>query len=178
MGLAAYGMCDLPGSGIEPVSIALAGRFFFFFNIYLFIQLHRVSVAARGIFVAFSKISRCGSWTPVVAQRLAAPQRVGYFLFFFGHVMGHVELPRPGIEPKSPASEAQCLNHWTTKEVPGRVLTSGPPEKSGVSFLFGDFKLLGDEPSPTAFPQMDYSWPIISVLGAQEPNAHIWELLM
>ena len=92
--------------------------------------------------------------------------------------MGHGELPRPGIEPKSPALEAQCLNHWTTKEVPGGFLTSGPPEKSGVSFLLGYFKLLGDEPSPTAFPQMEYSWPTISVLGAQVPNAHIWELLM
>ena len=31
MGLVAPGMWDLPRSGIEPVSFALAGKFFFFF---------------------------------------------------------------------------------------------------------------------------------------------------
>ena len=83
MGLAAHTMWDLPGSGIKPASTASAGGFFFFFfNIYLFIQLHLLSVAARGNFIAFSRISR-GSWTLVVAQGLAAPQHVGYFLSFF-----------------------------------------------------------------------------------------------
>ena len=27
-------------------------------------------------------------------------------------------VPQPGIEPLSPAVEAQSLNHWTAKEVP------------------------------------------------------------
>ena len=27
------------------------------------------------------------------------------------------------MEPRFPAVEAQCLNHWTTREVPGMVLT-------------------------------------------------------
>ena len=31
-------------------------------------------------------------------------------------------VPRPGIEPMPPAVEAQSLNHWTTREVPGSPL--------------------------------------------------------
>ena len=31
-------------------------------------------------------------------------------------------VPRPGMEPVPPASEAQSLNHWTTKEVPSSSL--------------------------------------------------------
>ena len=27
-------------------------------------------------------------------------------------------VPQPGIKPALPAVEAQCLNHWTTEEVP------------------------------------------------------------
>ena len=29
-------------------------------------------------------------------------------------------VPRPGIEPMLPAKEAQSLNHWNAKEVPGQ----------------------------------------------------------
>ena len=45
-----------------------------------------------------------------------------FFLFVclrvcaFDHTEQHVELPWPGIEPMSPAAEAQSLNHWTTKK--------------------------------------------------------------
>ena len=31
-------------------------------------------------------------------------------------------VPRPGIEPGSPAVEAQSLTQWTTREVPMHVL--------------------------------------------------------
>ena len=31
-------------------------------------------------------------------------------------------VPQPGIEPVSPAVEAQSLNHWSTREVPGDSL--------------------------------------------------------
>ena len=34
----------------------------------------------------------------------------------FDHTEQHMELPWPGIEPMSPAAEAQSLNHWATKE--------------------------------------------------------------
>ena len=45
----------------------------------------------------------------------------GHFLlfFFFGHVLFRMLVPRPGIEHLPPASEAQNLNHWATREVPG-----------------------------------------------------------
>ena len=38
--------------------------------------------------------------------------------FFFYHMACAILVPWPGIEPASPALEAQCLNHWTTREVP------------------------------------------------------------
>ena len=31
-------------------------------------------------------------------------------------------VPQPGTEPKSPAVEAQSLNHWTSREVPTQGL--------------------------------------------------------
>lgn len=37
---------------------------------------------------------------------------------FFYHMACAILVPWPGIEPASPALEAQCLNHWTTREVP------------------------------------------------------------
>ena len=36
-------------------------------------------------------------------------------------------VPQPGIKPVPPAVEAQCPNHWTTREVP-------------YTFYFRDFK--------------------------------------
>ena len=39
-------------------------------------------------------------------------------IFFFGRVACEILVPRPGIEPMSPALEVQSLNHWTTREVP------------------------------------------------------------
>ena len=41
------------------------------------------------------------------------------FCFCFGRVAWHAELPRPGIEPMSPAVEAWSRNHWTTRELQG-----------------------------------------------------------
>ena len=48
----------------------------------------------------------------------------GEFFFFFGGGAHHEALRDllvswPGIKPRSPALEAQGLNHWTTREVPG-----------------------------------------------------------
>ena len=66
---------------------------FFFFNIYLFIWLHRVLVAARGIFLAACRIFLAACMWDLV--------------------------PWPGIKPGPPALGARSLNHWTTREVPG-----------------------------------------------------------
>ena len=43
------------------------------------------------------------------------------FVFVFvlpSHVACGILVPQPGIEPLLPATEAQSLNHWTTREVP------------------------------------------------------------
>lgn len=44
------------------------------------------------------------------------------FLFllsaFFGYEVCGILVHQPGIEPKTPAVEARCLNHWTVWEVP------------------------------------------------------------
>ena len=43
-----------------------------------------------------------------------------FFLKFvsFGCTASGILAPRPGVEPMSPAPEAQSLNHWTTRDVP------------------------------------------------------------
>ena len=47
---------------------------------------------------------------------------LGYFILFFifwsHHAACGILVPRPGIEPASPALEAQSLNQWTTREDP------------------------------------------------------------
>ncbi len=45
-----------------------------------------------------------------------------YVLFFFAHEACGILVPRPGIEPTSPALE-------------GEVLTTGPPAKSQMLYL-------------------------------------------
>ena len=56
------GMWDLPGPGLEPVSPALAGGFFFFLRIYLFIYLFMAVLGLRFCVRAFSS---CGKWGPL-----------------------------------------------------------------------------------------------------------------
>ena len=34
-------------------------------------------------------------------------------------------IPWPGSEPRPPESEAQSLNHWTTREVPSHLFPAG-----------------------------------------------------
>ena len=49
------------------------------------------------------------------------------FLFFGQAMTCEILVPQPGIKPVPPAVEAQCPNHWTTREVP-------------YTFYFRDFK--------------------------------------
>ena len=42
-------------------------------------------------------------------------------LFWPHHAARRILVPRPGTEPVPPAVEAQTLNHWTTREVPGSL---------------------------------------------------------
>ena len=41
-----------------------------------------------------------------------------FFIFWPCHVACGILVPPPGIEPKSPALGALCLNHWTAREFP------------------------------------------------------------
>ena len=66
-------------------------------NIYLFIWLCRILVAACGIFIAACGIFSCGMWTLSCSVWDLVPW--------------------PGIEPGLPALGARSLSHWTTWEV-------------------------------------------------------------
>ena len=46
--------------------------------------------------------------------------RKSFFFFFFDCMMQLMELPQPGIEP-TPLKWKCCLNHWATREAPGKV---------------------------------------------------------
>ena len=51
-----------------------------------------------------------------------------FILFFWPHCMAcRILIPRPGIEPASPALGVQSLNHWTAKEIPGKYLFRSKP---------------------------------------------------
>ena len=77
--------------------------FFGFFNIYLFIWLHRVLVAACGIF-------RCRAGSLVVARAL---ERTGLV------ARGVWDLSSPTRDQtRVPCSGRPILNHWTSREVP------------------------------------------------------------
>ena len=45
--------------------------------------------------------------------------------FSFGHAVWHAgsQFPDQGVKPVPPATEAQCLNHWTSWKVPFDVLS-------------------------------------------------------
>ena len=42
-----------------------------------------------------------------------------FFFFLPSPVARGILVPQPGIKPVPPALEAQSLNHWTAREVPG-----------------------------------------------------------
>ena len=70
----------------------------FFLNIYLFIGLPWVLVAACGIFSCGTRALSCGTRALSCGMRDLVPW--------------------PGIEPGSPASGVRSLNCWTTREAP------------------------------------------------------------
>ena len=88
---------------------------FFLIFIYLFIWLFWVLVAASEVFAAARGICSCGigMWDLLVAA-------CGIFSCGMQTLnCGMWDLvPRPGIEPRSPALGAWSLGHWTTREVP------------------------------------------------------------
>ena len=99
---------------IVPRSVASFFLFFFFLKIfiYLFIWLRRVLVAACGLLSSGVWALKHMHWgSVVVACGLSCPAACG------------ILVPRPGIEPASPALE-------------GGFLTTGPPGKSPELLFF------------------------------------------
>ena len=75
-------------------------------NIYLFIWLRRVLVAACRIFTAGCGIFLVAAYW-LLSCRMRTPSCGMWDL-----------VPRPGSEPKPPALAARSPSHWTTREVP------------------------------------------------------------
>ena len=78
----------------------------------LFIWLHQVFIAGRGIFSYNMQTRSCGLW----------------------HLV-----PRPGIEPRSPALGAWSLTHWTPRETldPCGLSSYDPPSLASPSHTGG-----------------------------------------
>ena len=74
--------------------------------------------------------------TPARLSCLSAPLPSFFFLFFFFwpccSACG-ILVPRPGIEPKAPATEGQGPNHWTAREFPTMPSLN---RQSGSYFFF------------------------------------------
>ena len=140
-------MWDLPRPGLEPVSPALAGRLstnappgkpltIFFFNFYLFIffWLCWVFVFVRGL------SSSCGKRGPLfiavrgpltiavslVAEHRLQTRRLSNCGSRAQLLCGMWDLPRPGLEPVSPA-------------LAGRFSTTAPPGKPPLPFYISVF---------------------------------------
>ena len=47
---------------------------------------------------------------------------VGIAFFFLARQRVGILVSQPGIESVSPALEAQCLNQWTPREVPSKII--------------------------------------------------------
>ena len=123
-----HDMWDLPRPGLKPVSLALAGGFFFFFLIYLFIYLLFLAVLGLRFCVrAFSSCSKRGPLfitvrgpltvlASLVAEHRLQTRRLSSCGSRVQLLRGMWDLPRPGLEPVSPA-------------LAGRFSTTAPPGK-------------------------------------------------
>ena len=58
-----------------------------------------------------------------VSQNMPQITYFYFCLFGFGHMAWRTLVSPPGIEPTSPAVEAQSPNHWTTREVSTYIFT-------------------------------------------------------
>ena len=134
------GMWDPPRPGLEPMSPALAGRFsttatpgkplyLIFFNKFIYF------LAVLGLRFCARAFSSCGKWGPLfiavrgpltIAASLVAEHRLQMLrLSNCGSraqlLRGMWDLPRPGLEPVSPA-------------LAGRFSTTAPPGKPEILF--------------------------------------------
>ena len=140
-------MWDLPGPGLEPVSPALAGRFFFFFffliNLLIYLWLCWVFVSVRGLSLVVASrghsSSRCAglSLSRPLLLRGTGSRRAGSV------IVAH----RPscsaacGIFPDQGSNP--CPLHWQVDSQPlhhqgspaGRFLTTALPGKSHTLYF-------------------------------------------
>ena len=114
--------------------------FFYFWPHWLSVAAHRLLVAALGL----SLVAASRAYSPVAACGL---QSVGSIVVVHNGlscpISWRIPVPRPGIEPVSPALE-------------GRFLTTGPPGKSLELFSMESFTLAEED----AIGASDYSHPL------------------
>ena len=87
-------------------------------------------IMERTSIVTFGSCLRGGHYSffrleesPQIEVDRLLPVRVGKPLFFpFGLVACEILVPWPGIKLVLPAVKVQSLNHWTTREIPGKPL--------------------------------------------------------
>ena len=108
-----HGMWDLPGSGIEPMSPALAGGFFTSqspgkpLNGHLLKKIYLTALSLR-----------CGTWDlGCSVQTLAVAGRLQSMGAQQLHCAGLVALQHVGSQFPDQRLSPWLLNHWTTKEV-------------------------------------------------------------
>ena len=113
------GMWNLHGPGIEPVSLALQGRF---------LTTGPPGKPQR----AFNKRAHivetpgCGSFWFFFLFNLAVP---GLSCSMWDIV------PRPGIEPRMLRLGVQSLSQWAIREVPGCILAEAPYSSQCISYM-------------------------------------------
>ena len=88
-------------------------------------------VAARGLFVAAcGLLSSCGAQALEHAGSVVAARGLSCAAACW------ILVSRPGIEPMSPCTERQILNHWTTREVPSQswLVNAAPIKPKRLEF--------------------------------------------
>ena len=80
---------------------------------------------------------------------------LNFFIFWLHCAACGILVPHPGMEPVPPAAETWDPDHWTTREVPNRVILRAlntyveNKEKSQISDLIVYLKELEKEDQPT-----------------------------
>ena len=70
--------------------------------------------------ILFSAEAEPFYFIPSMANNMAVYGSTPFFFSFWLHCTAcGILVPQPGIKPAPPALEAQSLNHWTTREIPG-----------------------------------------------------------
>ena len=102
--------------------------------------------------------------------------------YFFGHTTRHegILFPRLGIELMPPAMEAQILNHWTAREVPGLCMLTWEIlhvyKALLQDFLQRDYMVDGRSPHNTTLSRVKKSWILMMMACTQEDRLNFLHL--